>query len=559
MGNSESKEGGGQQQATSPKNPSQLRYGDRRGEHKTAAGAGDKSSSSHPLPLSHVSRAKATPPPPTSTLLSTGQAITSTSNAHAHATTIPVSASPRHSRNRSSTSSAAAPLKPQLSGSQRSEISAMGNAESKPGHRPPSRSNTLPPSSPPARSTPPSSIPESQQPASPGPVKPVDVPISSITNDGDDYIPGYSESPYGLPVNNYSRPPRLPLPIEEEDHAPGSPIITPQDITSPLGQSDIEGGAIPRKSSVLSSTTLDDEELGDNEAFVQDSDSKLHVRVPTRLEWHGEGEQLFVTGTFCNWEKKIKLPRIKDGKGGFGATIHLPPGTHHIKYLVDGEMITSPELPTTVDWGNILVNYIEVVAPLPPVIDDGKQAPAPAEPIPIPGAAATAGQPGGTADEAAKTLSLRPHPETSDRVSDLPQTDGGKSQPDPATASVPIPATPTPKQAGKDKGKGGSKQKAPRPRYTTEVPQYLIDLDNYHNPEDERFQRAQSVSGTLPSPPTLPMFLSKSILNGTTPHKDDASVLIMPNHTVLNHLATSSIRSGVLATSGTTRYKRKVR
>jgi hypothetical protein len=39
--------------------------------------------------------------------------------------------------------------------------------------------------------------------------------------------------------------------------------------------------------------------------------------------------------------------------------------------------------------------------------------------------------------------------------------------------------------------------------------------------------------------------------------KDDASVLIMPNHTVLNHLATSSIKNKVLATSATTRYKRK--
>jgi len=53
------------------------------------------------------------------------------------------------------------------------------------------------------------------------------------------------------------------------------------------------------------------------------------------------------------------------------------------------------------------------------------------------------------------------------------------------------------------------------------------------------------------------MFLGKSILNGNMPHKDDASVLLMPNHTVLNHLATSSIKHGVLATSGTTRYKRK--
>lgn len=55
------------------------------------------------------------------------------------------------------------------------------------------------------------------------------------------------------------------------------------------------------------------------------------------------------------------------------------------------------------------------------------------------------------------------------------------------------------------------------------------------------------------------MFLGRSILNGTTPLKDDNSVLNYPNHTVLNHLATSSIKNGVLATSVTTRYKRKVR
>jgi hypothetical protein len=39
--------------------------------------------------------------------------------------------------------------------------------------------------------------------------------------------------------------------------------------------------------------------------------------------------------------------------------------------------------------------------------------------------------------------------------------------------------------------------------------------------------------------------------------KDDSSLLNNPNHTVLNHLATSSIKNGVLATSVTTRYKRK--
>lgn len=56
----------------------------------------------------------------------------------------------------------------------------------------------------------------------------------------------------------------------------------------------------------------------------------------------------------------------------------------------------------------------------------------------------------------------------------------------------------------------------------------------------------------------LPLFLSRSILNGVLPVKDDNSVLTLPNHTVLNHLMTSSVKNGVLATSVTTRYKKKV-
>jgi hypothetical protein len=88
------------------------------------------------------------------------------------------------------------------------------------------------------------------------------------------------------------------------------------------------------------------------------------------------------------------------------------------------------------------------------------------------------------------------------------------------------------------------------------VPQALIDMDL---PEDDpKYQQAVNVIENVPGPPSLPLFLGRSILNGTLPMKDDSSVLTLPNHTVLNHLATSSIKNGVLATSVTTRYKKKV-
>lgn len=88
------------------------------------------------------------------------------------------------------------------------------------------------------------------------------------------------------------------------------------------------------------------------------------------------------------------------------------------------------------------------------------------------------------------------------------------------------------------------------------VPQFLVDIDREE--DDAEYQRAANVIADATTPPILPLFLGRSILNSTTPMKDDNSVLNYPNHTVLNHLATSSIKNGVLATSVTTRYKRKV-
>ena len=169
-------------------------------------------------------------------------------------------------------------------------------------------------------------------------------------------------------------------------------------------------------------------------------------------------------------------------------------------------MRTSDHMPTAVDYTNILVNYLEVSAdppaPTTSAAEKGHDAPAST------GAGASP-----------------------------PPTDS-TTQPTATTAATTTPATPA------------------RPKlWTSTIPQYLVDLDQ---PEDSAaYQRAATAIGSLPPPPSLPLFLNKSILNGNTPMKDDSSVLLMPNHTVLNHLATSSIRSGVLATSATTRYRKK--
>ncbi|KAJ0334793.1 hypothetical protein COL5a_000856 [Colletotrichum fioriniae] len=141
-----------------------------------------------------------------------------------------------------------------------------------------------------------------------------------------------------------------------------------------------------------------------------------------------------------------------------------------------------------------------------------------------------------------------------------------------------IPAT-APVEPGKDGvataatiDKGGPKTsasqtdeqpKAPRGKevpspsqYFHQIPKYLVDFDQ---PEDSpAYQYAVTAIEKLPTPPSLPGFLGKPILNAAVLMKDDNSVLNMPNHTVLNHLATSSIKNNILAVSATTRYKNKV-
>lgn len=165
-------------------------------------------------------------------------------------------------------------------------------------------------------------------------------------------------------------------------------------------------------------------------------------------------------------------------------------------------MQTTPDLPTTVDFGNNLVNYIEVT-PINKSSDEQE-------------AAAPSSEPDGEQSNKDKS------------------EDAGE-------------------QAGK---KPKYRDLPPRSMFAHKIPQYLLDFDQ---PEDSPlYHDAISAIDRLQNPPGLPGFLGKPILNAATLIKDDNSVLNMPNHTVLNHLATSSIKNNILAVSATTRYRNKV-
>lgn len=197
------------------------------------------------------------------------------------------------------------------------------------------------------------------------------------------------------------------------------------------------------------------------------------------------------------------------------ATLDLPPGTHHLKFIVDGDMKTTNDLPTAVDYTNVLVNYLEI------------------SPESVPKSRRESDRSGS-----------RPIPKSAHPPLMLPEDNESDSEVE------------TPSAEERDSGEL-PEEEIPLGDFRQLMPQALIDMDL---PEDSpKYQQAINVIGDVQGPPSLPLFLGRSILNGLLPMKDDSSVLSLPNHTVLNHLATSSIKNGVLATSVTTRYRKKVR
>lgn len=136
------------------------------------------------------------------------------------------------------------------------------------------------------------------------PSKPVDVPVesSSLRSHHSAHVEPHLIPNSSITDMYLTRPPRLPLPIDEEVHTPGSPILAPeQDQTLPEVEPVDSPEVITRKSSALSATTVDEE---DNDELRVD---KTRPTVPTKLEWLRGGEKVYVTGTIFQWNRKQRL------------------------------------------------------------------------------------------------------------------------------------------------------------------------------------------------------------------------------------------------------------
>lgn len=121
-------------------------------------------------------------------------------------------------------------------------------------------------------------------------------------------VSAYEERTY-VPISHH-RPPRLPLPIAEVQ-TPDSPSLLPVDKNDddvPIFSQDPNDSTFPRRNSMLSVATQEEEEdVG--EELQPYGVGFTGQTVPTTIEWRGPAEKVFVTGTFAAWDRKYRLKK----------------------------------------------------------------------------------------------------------------------------------------------------------------------------------------------------------------------------------------------------------
>ena len=84
--------------------------------------------------------------------------------------------------------------------------------------------------------------------------------------------------------------------------------------------------------------------------------------VPTVFRWEHGGNQVYITGTFNNWSRRIPMHRSGND---FLYIQSLPVGRHAYKFVVDDEWRFAPDQATIADTAGNINNYIDLTTFIP--------------------------------------------------------------------------------------------------------------------------------------------------------------------------------------------------
>ncbi|CAH6721188.1 SNF1 protein kinase subunit beta-3 [[Candida] jaroonii] len=287
----------------------------------------------------------------------------------------------------------------------------------------------------------------------------------------------------------------------------------------------------------------------ENEQSQPPSQPDLNVTVPVEIRWTQGGEKVYVTGSFTGWRKMIGLARQPDNT--FLITLGLPIGTHRFRFVIDNELRFSDYLPTATDQMGNFVNYVEVTPENVEIYlqqqeqekakEEDQQQPQEQPTSPSQTPATTEDRRSSYDNEISRRSSVRGRTDSMWRLTndDDDMGDGYSRYHDEDENSEPT----------------------KKYDYITDIPPIFIDpkvMEQYYI-AIEKQSKSQNGQQAWLHPPQLPPHLENVILNNfnSMDRDNNSGALPIPNHVVLNHLATTSIKHNTLSVASVVRYKRK--
>ncbi|KAG2733157.1 hypothetical protein G9P44_004147 [Scheffersomyces stipitis] len=256
-----------------------------------------------------------------------------------------------------------------------------------------------------------------------------------------------------------------------------------------------------------------------------------NITVPVDIKWVQGGEKVYVTGSFTGWRKMIGLSKQPDNS--FLITLGLPVGTHRFRFVIDNELRFSDFLPTATDQMGNFVNYVEVT---PEHIQQHLSS---------------------LEDQEAVDESQHVHEQPSQASSRKSSVSRGR------TDSM-WRLTNDDDDMGNGYSRYHDEDNATNEKnyqFINDIPPIFTDskvMEQYYIAIDKQSKSNGQQQAWL-HPPQLPPHLENVILNNynSSDRDNNGGALPIPNHVVLNHLATTSIKHNTLAVASVVRYKRK--
>ncbi|CUM54845.1 unnamed protein product [Debaryomyces tyrocola] len=266
-------------------------------------------------------------------------------------------------------------------------------------------------------------------------------------------------------------------------------------------------------------------------AAPQETMPDPNVTLPIDIRWTQGGEKVYITGSFTGWRKMIGLAKQQDNS--FLITLGLPIGTHRFRFVIDNELRFSDFLPTATDQMGNFVNYVEVTPEhVNSHLEKEQQKQLEEEELQ-------------QKQQVGRRTSVSSTRGRSDSMWGLTNDDddmgNGYSR----------------YHDGDSAGSGVNNQ-----AYISDIPPIFTDpkvMEQYYIAIDKQAKNQNGQQQAWLHPPQLPPHLENVILNNfnSMDRDNNSGALPIPNHVVLNHLATTSIKHNTLAVASIVRYKRK--